>query len=299
MAVAAHRSAETFRVLLLGTGSPRASLARHHPAALVQWGESGQMLVDAGDGAVSRMLTAGIALESVHHVGLTHMHWDHILGYPGFFWCSWSAGRPRLKLIGPAGTAEMHERLVESYYREQAEWAIELGYPRAGFDDVTVVEVAPGWSQEIDGCLVEAGPVYHPPMDAIAFRFVHAGRTLVISGDTARHEPFVEFCRGADVMVVDACAAPPPADTPPERRRVLERLHEFHASPQDCVDMAAAAGAGTVVLTHHLAGVTPAFDASGYDGEVIVGEDLAIIDVAAPADGTADKRPRSSRTDST
>lgn len=284
MAMTEQRGAETFRVVLLGTGSPRASLARHHPAALVQWGESGQMLVDAGDGVVSRMLAAGIALESVHHVGLTHMHWDHILGYPGFVWCSWSAGRPRLRVVGPAGTAEMHERLVESYYREQAEWAIDLGYPRAGFDDVAVDEVAPGWAREIDGCLVEAGPVYHPPMDAVAFRFSYAGRRLVISGDTARHEPFVAFCRGVDVMLVDACAAPPPPDTPPQRRRVLERLHEFHASPQDCIDMAVAADAATVVLTHHLAGVTPSFDASGYDGTVIVGEDLAVIDIAPPAD---------------
>lgn len=265
------------KVTLLGTGSPRPSLVRHHPAALVEWGEGGHMLVDAGDGVVGQMLTAGVGLESVHNVALTHMHWDHILGYPGFVWGSWSAGRQRLRVTGPVGTTAMHNQLVESYYREQAEWAIELGYPRAGFDNVEVRDVTPGWSETVDGCLVQAGPVHHPPMDALAFRFSYAGRSLVISGDTARCDDFVEFSSGADVMVLDACAAIPPGDLPPERRRIFERLHEFHATPQECVDMAAAAGAPCVVLTHHLPGAAPEFDAAGYDGEVIVGADLDVI----------------------
>ena len=39
-----------FRITLLGTGSPRPTLERQHPVALVQWGEVGHMLVDAGVG---------------------------------------------------------------------------------------------------------------------------------------------------------------------------------------------------------------------------------------------------------
>ena len=77
-----HPQQGDFRITLLGTGSPRPSLTRHHPAAFVQWGEGGHMLVDAGDGVVSQLLAAGIALESITQIALTHMHWDHILGYP-------------------------------------------------------------------------------------------------------------------------------------------------------------------------------------------------------------------------
>jgi len=278
-AMTASRDEDSFRITLLGTGSPRPSLVRHHPAALVEWGGAGHMLVDAGDGVVGQLLAADVALETIHNVALTHMHWDHILGYPAFVWGSWSAGRQRLGVTGPDGTAAMHEQLVESYYRDQADWAIDLGYPRAGFDNVTVNDVDVGWSTEIDGCRIEAGPVHHPPMAALCFRFSYRGRTLVVSGDTAYSEAFVAFCRGVDVMVVDACAAMPPGDIPPARRRVFERLHEFHATPQQCIDMAAAAGAGTVVLTHHLPGVVPAFDASDFAGEVIVGADLEVIEV--------------------
>ena len=158
---------------------------------------------------LNQLLKAGVPLEQVTNLALTHMHWDHILGYPAFIWGSWNAGRTALTVTGPRGTSDMHHRLVESYYRDQAEWAIDLGFPRAGFDDIEVREVSPGWSEVIDGCRVDAGPVHHPPMAALAFRFSFAGRSLVISGDTALSSAFVGFARGADLLVIDACASMP------------------------------------------------------------------------------------------
>ncbi len=273
------RDADTFRITLLGTGSPRPSLVRHHPAALVQWGSAGHMLVDAGDGVVSQLLAAGVPLEQIENIALTHMHWDHILGYPAFVWGSWNAGRLKLTVTGPTGTSDMHDRLVDSYYREQAEWAIGLGFPRAGFDDIEVRDVSVGWSETIDGCRVEAGPVHHPPMTALAFRFSFAGRSLVVTGDTAMCDEIIEFARGADVLVIDACASSPPDDMPPARRRIIERLHSFHASPQECVDIAAMTKVPKVVLTHHLPGANPVVDTSNYAGEVVIGNDLDVIEI--------------------
>lgn len=270
---------ETFRITLLGTGSPRPTLERHHPATLVTWGKGGHMLVDAGDGVVGQLLAAGVSLREVHNVALTHMHWDHILGYPAFVWGSWNMGRLKLTVTGPLGTRDMHHRLVESYYREQAEWAIDLGFPRAGFDDITVRDVSVGWSEEIDACVVEAGPVYHPPMHALAFRFTYQGRTLAVTGDTAMCDELIAFCRGVDVLVIDACAISPADDLPPARKRIIERLHEFHASPQDCIDIATQAKVGKVVLTHHLPGAKPEFDASDFAGRVVIGQDLDVIEI--------------------
>ena len=273
------RDADTFRITLLGTGSPRPTLERHHPAALVEWGDSGRMLVDAGDGVVGQLLAAGVSLQEIHHVALTHMHWDHILGYPAFVWGSWNMGRLILTVTGPVGTRAMHQQLVESYYREQAEWAIDLGFPRAGFDDVTVRDVSVGWAEEIDRCLVETGPVSHPPMQALAFRFTYQGRTLVVTGDTVKCDELIAFCRGVDVLVIDACAVSPAADLSPVRKRIIERLHTFHASPQACIDIAAEAKVSKVVLTHHLPGAKPEFDASNFVGQVIIGNDLDIVDI--------------------
>ncbi len=267
----------SLRITLLGTGSPSPSLTRHHPAALVQWGEESQMLVDAGDGVVSQLLAAQVSLQDVKHVALTHLHWDHILGYPAFVWGSWGVGRSALHVIGPAGTADMHERLVKGFYHDQAEWVIELGYDRQGWAGIEVLDIEAGWSIEIEGCQVEAGVVVHPPMTSLGYRFTYKNRSIVVSGDTARCDELVAFSRNADVLVADACATPPPDGVSPARRALLERLHDFHASPQDCVDMAAAANVSTVVLTHHLPGAQPEFDVSGYEGQVVIGNDLDVI----------------------
>ncbi len=173
----------------------------------------------------------------------------------------------------------MHHQLVENYYREQAEWAIDLGFPRAGFDDIKVRDVSVGWAEEIDGCLVEAGPVSHPPMHALAFRFTYQDRTLVVTGDTAMYDELIAFCQGVDVLVIDACAIAPADDLPPARKRIIERLHAFHASPQDCIDIATKANVGKVVLTHHLPGAKPEFDASDFVGQVLIGNDLDVIEI--------------------
>lgn len=265
------------RVTLLGTGSPSPSLSRHHPAALVQWGDSSAVLVDAGDGVVSQLLAAGVALAGVERVLLTHMHWDHILGYPAFVWGSWTAGRSRLSVNGPSGTADMHRRLVEEFYRDQAEWAIALGYARAGWDDIVVSDLAHGWTDDIEGCRIEASVVEHPPMAALAYRFTYGGRSVVISGDCIRCSGLVELSSGADVLIADACASGAGPGATPARRAIIERLHDFHASPQDCVDMAAEAGVGTVVLTHLLPEALPVVDTSAFNGQVVVGRDLDVV----------------------
>jgi ribonuclease BN (tRNA processing enzyme) len=163
------------------------------------------------------------------------------------------------------------------FYRAQAEWAIDLGFGRAGWDDIEVVDVDGGWSIERDGCVIEAGRVVHPPMTSLGYRFTYGGRSIVISGDTARCDELIQLARGADVLVVDACASKAPPDVTPARQALIGRLHRFHASPQDCVDMAAEAGVSRVVLTHHLPEARPQFDATGYEGEVLIASDLDVV----------------------
>ncbi len=268
-------SAGDLRVTLLGSGSPRPNLARCHPAALVEWGGTGRVLVDAGDGVVAQLMRADVPLDSVRHVAITHLHWDHILGYPAFVWGSWNVGRDALVVWGPVGTRDMHARLVDDFYADQAAWAIDIGFKPSGWHDITVTDIEPGWSNDVDGCRIEAGAVVHPPMTAVSYRFTYEGRSIVISGDTAACDELVEFASGADLLVVDACASNPPSGAPPERQALIRRLRQFHASPQECIDMAGRAGVGRVVLTHHLPEAQlDDLDASAYSGAVIIGSDL-------------------------
>lgn len=270
-------AAAPLTVTLLGSGSPSPSLTRCHPAAVVSWADR-DVLVDAGDGVVAQLLRSDVGTGAIEHVAITHLHWDHVLGYPAFVWGSWIGGRRSLTTWGPAGTAEMHRRLVTEFYGEQAEWAIDLGFGSSGWREMTATDVEPGWSTELDGCVIEAGPVIHPPMAAIAYRFTFDGRSVVLSGDTAACDELVDFARDADLLVVDACAVDPPHHIAPARQELIRRLRAFHASPQQCVDMAAAAGVGAVVLTHHLPeaelGSGVDLDVAAYGGRVHIGDDL-------------------------
>ena len=238
--------------------------------------------MDCGDGTVQQILRSGVSLGSLSKVFLTHMHWDHILGYPALVWGSWLQGRSALRTYGPEGTEEMHERLVKSYYQDQAEWGIDLGFRKEGWEDMKVLDVKDGWTLDLrNGCTVRAGRVEHPPMASLGYRFEYEGKSIVISGDVARCSELVELSKGVDVLVVDACAAIPPESATPQRKKLIERLHGFHASPQDCVDMAKEAGVKHVVLTHHLPDLQgkPDYEMLGYEGKVTVGDDLDVVEV--------------------
>ena len=51
----------------------------------------------------------------------------------------------------------------------------------------------------------------------------------------------------------------------------------FTPPPQECVDMAAEAGVGAVVLTHLLPEAKPTVDAAHFKGRVIIGQDLDVL----------------------
>jgi ribonuclease BN (tRNA processing enzyme) len=61
---------------------------------------------------------------------------------------------------------------------------------------------------------------------------------------------------------------------PLARRRLIECLREFHATPRECVEMATRDGVKKLVLTHHLPGAMPDIDSASFPGDVIVGNDL-------------------------
>lgn len=268
-------------VTLLGTGSPRPSLSRSQPAALVRWGNS-QVLVDCGDGTVRQLQRAGISPGGIEKVLFTHLHWDHILGYPGLVWGGWSLGRTSLDVWGPGGTKHMHEELVRSFYDDQAQWVQGIGYGAAGWDDISVSELADGDELEVEGCTISAHHVLHPPVEAFAYRFEYEGRSLVVSGDVAYCEELIAASRNADLIVVDVCATAPESGSPfPEQ--MMKNLRVSHASAGDAAVMATKAGVARMICTHLLPGVESSTVVdqarAHFDGQIEVGEDLQTYSV--------------------
>src|SRR6476646_810030 len=74
-------TAQDIRVTLLGTGTPAPVMNRFGASILVEAGEQ-KFLFDAGRGALQRLTQIGVSWKDVNGVFLTHLHSDHVVGFP-------------------------------------------------------------------------------------------------------------------------------------------------------------------------------------------------------------------------
>jgi ribonuclease BN (tRNA processing enzyme) len=176
-------------------------LERSQPAQLIEIGDQ-SFVVDCGEGVTTQLLRAGRNVAEVQKIFLTHLHWDHILGYAGLVWGGWSAGRPTLEVWGPPGTKKMHEVLFGILYKDDVDWSSGIGYARSGIDSIRINEIGEGLVYERDGVKIIAAAVKHTVL-TYAYRFEYADKRIVFSGDTATCDALVKCAKGADLLVQD------------------------------------------------------------------------------------------------
>jgi anti-anti-sigma factor len=166
--------------------------------------ENNVVLLDIGSGA---RLAGQEALRRLagrpgeFHIFMSHLHWDHIMGFP-FFTPAYIPGQ-RIHIYG------CHEQLENAFRRQQAEpsFPVELSKMASTME---FVRLEPGRSYNIAGYQVRAALQQHPG-DAYGYRFERNGKCVVYSTD-AEHKPenkqdaaaFVEFFRDADLVIFDA-----------------------------------------------------------------------------------------------
>jgi ribonuclease BN (tRNA processing enzyme) len=93
---------QEIKVTLLGTGCPPAVMNRFGPSLLVDAG--GQtFLFDAGRGALQRLNQVKVRWQDVHGVFLTHLHSDHVVGFPHLWLIGWLTPGRDVPLHLPAG----------------------------------------------------------------------------------------------------------------------------------------------------------------------------------------------------
>ncbi|CAM3034844.1 cyclic nucleotide-degrading phosphodiesterase [Skermania piniformis] len=164
---------------------------------------------------------------------LSHLHADHCLDLPGLLvWRRYHPGRPsgRAVVYGPSGTT-----------RRIGQASAEVG---GEVDDWSDVVDARTWQ---DGVAVRFGAhtvtplrVHHPP-ESYGLRITaDTGRVLAYTGDTGIGPAVHDLARGADVLLAEASWTHDPANRPTG----------VHLSGTEAGQIAAAAGVGTLLLTH-------------------------------------------------
>src|SRR5437899_4599384 len=287
----AQGASKKTRLVLLGTGGgPRVIPNGRAKSANLIVANGVPYVVDCGSGVSQQFVRAGVPLNTLRYVFITHHHSDHDLDYGNLIYNAWVWGlRAPVDAYGPPPIKVMTEA-----YWQLNRFDIETRIADEGRPDlrklVTAHEFAePGPVMQNADVKVTAARVRHPPIvHAYAYRFDAADRAIVISGDTTYSPELIALAKGADVLVSEVMhlgGLEALMKKVPNAATLREHLLESHIVTEDLGKLAAAAGVKTLVLSH----LVPADDASitddmwvegvrmHYGGKVIVGQDLMEI----------------------
>jgi ribonuclease BN (tRNA processing enzyme) len=278
------------RLILLGTaGGPRPKVDRAASSQVILVGDRAYV-VDCGDGVASRLVAAGVRLDSLAKIFLTHHHSDHNADYGNLLLLAWASGlRTPVEVYGPRPLARMTELVFELHeFDIQTRITDENRVPLAPLVQAKEI-TAGGIVVEDERVRVRAAPVSHPPIEeAFAYRFDTEDRSIVISGDTVYSKNLLELARGADVLVHEALYLPGIERTSakvPNASALLEHIVRSHTTVEDAARLAAEAGVKTLVLSHLVPSDDPlvtdadwlAAARGHFEGKVVVAKDLLEI----------------------
>jgi ribonuclease Z len=246
------------------------------PSTLVEVG-SQRLLFDVGRGASTNIVAYGLNLGAIHNVFLTHLHVDHLSGFPDF----WLSGHHRgpfgrreesVTVFGPSGLTPMLRGLEQAYN----EIAIGWGLPEHATHLIGQEFDGPGVVFDERGVRVTAFPVLHAAGNAYGYRVDYGGHSVVISGDTGFSENVISFAEGVDLLVHEVFYVGDKSGMDPD---FVERLKVIHTVPEAAARVFTAARPAVAVANHlgQAPELTPELEARvrrGYAGRFVVGEDL-------------------------
>lgn len=263
------------RVHALGTGTCLGGTpgrpARAHPLFVVEHA-TGAVMFDCSEGAARRLTAAGFSLGAIGHVAVSHPHADHA-ALPQFFQARsceaiYRGATDPLSLYLPQRSAAKLDELLR-WHQPEDDGALPHRYPFAlhGLCDGDERTVG-------DGATLRAHAAHHGhgANPALAFRLTSGRRVFAYSGDTGPCDGVVAAARDADLFVCEAST------------RVGGDMSQYgHLSPRQAGDVARAAGARALLLTHYSGfdadeAIARDARASGFAGPIVVLVDGQIVD---------------------
>jgi phosphoribosyl 1,2-cyclic phosphodiesterase len=205
--------------------------------------EEGRLLIlDAGTG-IRELGKALCSLPDEIYILLSHVHWDHIQGFP-FFGPIYQSGRKISMFptrLGKTMTCSLLEQMDGAHFPVSPEHLPaqpacitenEIDFLRGrGFDLSKIATNHPG--------------------GGYAYRLINKGRSMIYLTDneldppykkTTEFEGFVEFCRGTDLLIHDAQYV---------ERDMPQKRGWGHSLVNQACELAAAAAVKHLVLYHH------------------------------------------------
>ena len=283
-------TAPDIRVTLLGTGTPAPNPRQFGQSILVEAGGE-QLLFDCGRGCSQRLWNIGPEfLKNTTHLFFSHLHSDHTTGTAGFFIGGWVLGRDKdLEVFGPKKGEELI-RYTRMAYEQDVILRVDKQHSntRQGLD-YRYTEVRDGFVFELNGVKVTAIRVDHGVIEeAFGYRIDYAGRSVVISGDTAYSQNLIENSMGVDVMIHEVMSPALEAFIHKlysgEKQKIGEDIIALHTLAPDVGRVFTKTGTRFGVFTHlnNDPAQLPELikqTRSTWSGPLVVGEDLMVIEI--------------------
>jgi len=283
-AAAAGAATSPDRVVLLGTkGGPTPSPFRAPAAVLIVAGGR-PYLIDCPNGVAGQLARAGIALDSLFEVFITHNHSDHVIDAGTLLVLAWGAGLSSpVTLHGPPPLRQIvRDSLAASRFDEMVRIREEGRRPLGPL--VHVQESTRGGPVYEDSRVKVTSTLvdHYSVKPAFAYRFDTPARSIVISGDTTYSDNLVRLAHGADLLIHEAMYLPGIAQLTREAAPSLrQHLLRSHSSTEQVGMVAERAGVKKLVLSH----LVPAFPTISdemwlegvrktFKGEAVVGRDM-------------------------
>jgi ribonuclease BN (tRNA processing enzyme) len=206
----------------LGTGSAMPAGRRVQTGALLH-GRDGPLLIDCGGGILHRLAESDTDYTEVDTVLLTHHHLDHVSDLLNVATARWLAGEPVTEVVGPPGTVELIDDLLDAFSYLEDE-SLEI--------DVREVDVGDG-AFDVAGWTIEAHQTVHS-VYTLAYRFEDR---LTVGADSEASSELIAFADGSDVLVHD-CSFTDDVDV------------ANHPTPSQLGEVLAGSDFETVYLTH-------------------------------------------------
>ena len=297
-------------VILCGAGGPLPDPKRSGPCVAVIAGNT-TVVIDAGSGGSRNLAAMSVPLGNIDALLLTHFHSDHIDGLGELAMMRWvnAANTTPLPVIGPTGLQTVVDGFNQAYgldavYRHahHSDLVAPLsgkGMSAAEFTPPAMGETITVFEQE--GLTVTAFSIDHAPVSpAVAYRFDYKGRSVVVSGDTAKSDNLEKMSAGVDVLVHEAlsrkmvgimnAAAKKTGNTIIEK--ITADIIDYHTSPVEVAEIAQAANVAYLLYYHVVpALIVPGMEAAFvegvsdvYDGPFTVGVDGSFVSLTANTD---------------
>lgn len=265
------------KITFLGTGASIPTPKRGLSAVAVRR-KNELILFDCGEGTQRQMITAGVGFHKKTKVFVTHMHGDHVLGFPGLLQTMSLLGRKeKLEIYGPKGIKDFVDAInrtviftltfpVQVSEKEPGIVCEEKEYTVTAVQSIHMnpsliyaltekqrpgifhtekakqlgVPEGPLWSKLQSGKQVKLpdGRIVEPEMVLGASRH---GRKIVYTGDAGPSENLVRLAENADLLIHEATFE----DAMKERA-----MEDGHSTPSMAAETAKKAGVKRLILTH-------------------------------------------------